>query len=930
MEATNYAYNDRGIFFDALHSVGEDTCIEQGSRTTSKYLKSKQTDPAAAAAAAMQEDASSNSRRTGVRFPQAAVKILREWYHHHQHHPYPTENEKAHLEETTGLKPHQLANWLANQRRKSKLLAKSRPRRAVSPSARPATPAIDIVGAERPWEELNPLERWQHSPPENEPAAFENIANAVASSDLPDGASTPSTSGVRRLKGSSNGSGVSGRRAASTTSAETSQASSLSAPSSAAQSNSSSHGSFGSFSSSLAGKKDRRRRKRAVPLRRTTDDKRRTFQCTFCTDTFKSKYDWTRHEKSLHLSLEKYVCAPLGPCIIDVVTGDKVCVYCNLHNPEEGHEDKHNHRACEEKGLDSRTFYRKDHLRQHLRLMHGCELAPSMDAWKFSTTEINSRCGFCAQRFSLWQDRVDHLTGHFRAGTRMVEWKGCRGLDPAIAAMVTNAMPPYLIGIESLSPNPFSATNEASMREFDDAAFQGVECESRPNTILRQRSPDDLPIKASCWEILTITLGQYANEMVTKGIVLTDAMLQSQARMILYGSDDTWNQTAADNPEWLDLFKKGHGLDMIPSRLGGQGQKVPEDLEWYSDLGVRIPFFVQLEQYNKAQNEEALKNGTGGRARKEAETSSMLQSLYQQLTNDGVLHSAEVYCPHQACEQNTVACYFVDDSQELRRRLHRWCNQSVSTANAGSLAKFVGLAKLGIPIAATNKADEDAAAARRAAKARATCLENLQWGEVDCCPFREQIDILGDRRDAFNAKQAEYAASKLKAQGCYNDGSYEDAADGSTYQPYHRAELPADRARNYATITGPWEDSGSMPAPVSTSAEPVTTTGAVMECLGPALGQELSSGRDAATLPFASPTTTGLQEYGLIVDDLTMMNSTNELMDFSALSDTTASASQLCGLTGMVHHNDSALDSFTFDEPTYDEVFEMNFDEEMI
>ncbi|QIW96712.1 hypothetical protein AMS68_002230 [Peltaster fructicola] len=915
MEATNYAVDDRGTFFDALHTVGEDAAIEQGSRTIAKYLKSKQTDQSVT-----QEDAPGSSRRNGIRFPQSAVKILREWYHAHQDHPYPSEEEKVRLEASTALKPHQIANWLANQRRKNKVLARSRPRRAISPSARSPTPAIDIVGAEKPWEELNPLERWQHSPPENEPAAFENIAEAVASSDLPDGASTPSSTGVRRRNRSSNGSGVSGRRAASTTSAETSRGSSLSAPSSAAQSNSSSHGSFGSFNSSLAGKKDRRRRKRGMPLRQPTDEKRRTFQCTFCTDTFKSKYDWTRHEKSLHLSLEKFICAPLGPCIIDTNTGDRICVYCGLHNPEEGHEDTHNHRACEEKGLESRTFYRKDHLRQHLRLMHGCELIPGMDAWKFTTTNVNSRCGFCAQRFALWQDRVDHLTVHFRAGTRMIDWKGCRGLDPAVAAMVTNAMPPYLIGIESLSPNPFSATNEGPMHVFDDQAH-AVACDAQLPA-QKQQSPEGLSPKATCWEILTIALGRYANEMVTKGIVLTDEMLQSQARLILYDSDDTWNQTAADNPEWLDLFKKGHGLDLIPSKIGGQGQKVPEDLEWYSDLGVRIPFFVQLEQYNRVQNEEALKNGTGGRARKEcrarkeAVTSDMMRSVFHQLTQEGVLHSAEVACPHETCTQNTVDCDFMDEGQKLQRQL-RWCNSSVTSLNAAPLAKFIGLAKSGVPVAATTTTCEDTAALR-AAKARAKCLENLQWGEVDCCPFREQIDILGDRRDAFNAQQAQYAARKVHSKGCL----MEDAANGDSYFPYHRAELPADRARNFATITGPWEDSGVMPQSLSTVEQPATTTGAMMEFLGPLLGQGLPFSTDIETSSMTIPTTTAMQDDILQATDFAMLDTIGDLPDCevfeSALNDQE--------LVSAPRTMEETSDRHMQDELNFDEVFNMDID----
>lgn len=118
--------------------------------------------------------------------------------------------------------------------------------------------------------------------------------------------------------------------------------------------------------------KDRRRRRR-IPTRAPKADAKdspRQFQCTFCTDRFKTKYDWQRHEKSLHLSLEKWICAPLGEVIIDKATGKRKCVYCDELDPSQEHLSNHQHSACEDKGLESRTFYRKDHLRQHLRLMH--------------------------------------------------------------------------------------------------------------------------------------------------------------------------------------------------------------------------------------------------------------------------------------------------------------------------------------------------------------------------------------------------------------------------------------------------------------------------------------------------------------------------------------------------------------------------------
>lgn len=87
-----------------------------------------------------------------------------------------------------------------------------------------------------------------------------------------------------------------------------------------------------------------------------------------------------------------------------------------------------------------------------------------METWKAEVQFINSRCGFCGMNFDKWQDRIDHLAKEFRNGASIKDWRGCRGLDAHVAALVTNAMPPYLIANESKSPFPFSATNSASMK----------------------------------------------------------------------------------------------------------------------------------------------------------------------------------------------------------------------------------------------------------------------------------------------------------------------------------------------------------------------------------------------------------------------------------------------------------------------------------
>ncbi|KAJ9640975.1 hypothetical protein H2199_005643 [Coniosporium tulheliwenetii] len=504
-EAQQPEKRQRGLL-DTLDHVPENECRELGGLTGIKSLRSL-------GHTLGTDDGDWGSRKSGVRFTLPQLKALKSWMDEHRDNPYPTEEEKEELRNRTGLKAVQISNWLANARRRNK---SKRSSRCASPSLGPSTSslnatstAIDVprdlrVGPSgKCWEVMNPLERWQVSPPENEAAPLTAIVNA----------------------------------------------------------------------------------------------------CTFCTDTFKSKYDWSRHEKSLHLSLEKWICAPLGDVITCVETGRKKCVFCDVLDPSPEHLQNHNHDACEEKGLDARTFYRKDHLRQHLRLMHGCKMTESMESWKAEVTTIDSRCGFCGQTFTKWQDRNDHLAKEFRNGAKMKDWKGCRGLPPQVAALVTSAMPPYLIGEESTSVEPFSASNPASnlaamgnhhqlVGNGDCPADSGQGSSITSPADAKLQSADSLILPnrpnqtiSTCWEILTIRLGRFAQEQLARGAPVSDDMLQREARLILYDSDDSWNQTAADNPEWLTLFKKAHGLDNSTSQNIDK-RDVLEDLGMLGDFDL--------------------------------------------------------------------------------------------------------------------------------------------------------------------------------------------------------------------------------------------------------------------------------------------------------------------------------------------------------
>ncbi|KAK3987837.1 homeobox protein 4 [Cladorrhinum sp. PSN332] len=394
--------------------------------------------------------------KAGARFSRESVKILKNWLSTHSRHPYPNEEEKELLQRQTGLNKTQITNWLANTRRRNK---NAITQRSTSPGVRQWSKPIDIPQRRgMSFEMMNPLQRWQHSPPENEPADVNAIARAIntSSSALSSGLNSPYS-----LHFTDDGSGKSICDSAITSHSANTSHSSTGSFASGYSFNS--RGSFGSAGSSLPRGRRRRRRKAppmaAVPLRQEL----KTFQCTFCTETFRTKHDWQRHEKSLHLSLERWVCSPEGPVALNAETGQMSCVFCGQADPNEAHIDSHNHLACHERSLSDRTFYRKDHLRQHLKLIHDAKfLSSSMEQWKVTTPEIRSRCGFCGIIMDTWSIRVDHLAEHFKKGKSMADWKGDWGFDTPVLNMVENSIPPYLIHDERNSPDPFEASQPST------------------------------------------------------------------------------------------------------------------------------------------------------------------------------------------------------------------------------------------------------------------------------------------------------------------------------------------------------------------------------------------------------------------------------------------------------------------------------------
>ncbi|QRD94579.1 hypothetical protein F9C07_2286660 [Aspergillus flavus] len=378
---------------------------------------------------------------------------------------------------------------------------------------------------------MDPLQRWRESPPETEAASLSAIADALRT--MSTHRAVRSSSGGRAESIASLQSGTS-RSSSSVASTRSSRSVSRRSP-----------------VPKFRGRVGKTRNDTAIQK-----SEARMFHCTFCCDTFRRKHDWTRHEKSLHLNVDQWACAPYGGSVLSS-TGRNHCAYCNLLDPTDDHLESHNHSACRS-AQEPRFFRRKDHLVQHLRGFHNLKILPTIENWKVEPPLVTSRCGFCDEKLPSWQARADHLASHFRQGLTMSDWKGDHCFEPAIAAQIKNAFPPYLLASEAKSMVPFSATDPATLDHLSQIYQRNGEIysEHQLDAINSEGDPsfDLTPTSYLRW--MTFRLGRFAQQSIANGIFPTDKMFQDESRRLVYGDKDAWEQTVADNNEWLTAFRR--------------------------------------------------------------------------------------------------------------------------------------------------------------------------------------------------------------------------------------------------------------------------------------------------------------------------------------------------------------------------------------
>lgn len=527
--------------------------------------------------------------KSGNRFSKAALQILKRWLALHSRYPYPTDQEKETLQRQTGLTKTQISNWFTNTRRKRRAQPQRDPfshsdntqSGPIDINRRPGTPAVD--------NNTNPLQRWVDSPPESEPASVTAIARAVASS----WENPPRQNSHYRSVLSDEDSGRSFGNGASASSAGTSSGSSF-----ASTHSHRSGGSFTSISNINKLRSHRRRRRRAMPERKgrtSLINPQKPYQCTFCAEAFRTRHDWQRHEKSLHLSLERWVCTPEGVRAMNPRTNQVCCVFCGMVNPDDAHLETHNYTACKVRPAEDKSFYRKDHINQHLKLVHNAQFLDwSMKSWKITTSEIRSRCGFCGMTMNSWPTRVDHLAEHFKNGSTMADWKGDWGFEASTLDMLESSIPPCEYPSGSLS-------STALISDFFHLDLIEMERTSTfPFTATS--APADSP--RSAYELIALELAYFiVNYKEETGSFPTDEEIQLEACRVIFASEASSRRCAES---WLrDLLMGDEEItreaQFAPLRHGAENRLCVLKINGKHNLFEQCPLEIQLKEFIKAK-----------------------------------------------------------------------------------------------------------------------------------------------------------------------------------------------------------------------------------------------------------------------------------------------------------------------------------------
>ncbi|KAF8853335.1 hypothetical protein BDZ45DRAFT_748644 [Acephala macrosclerotiorum] len=156
------------------------------------------------------------------------------------------------------------------------------------------------------------------------------------------------------------------------------------------------------------------------------------YQCVFqrsgqaCRFETQRRSDWVRHgESDEHFPQKRYLCILCINSHHDE-HGNPVCAYCLTSISALGNNKQH-YLQCPQARESKHTFNgsRDDHFKGHLKRHHSLPgIGAEQSTWTFSVqNDWPSECGFCGDLFLSWQERINHIAGHFREGKDVSAWR---------------------------------------------------------------------------------------------------------------------------------------------------------------------------------------------------------------------------------------------------------------------------------------------------------------------------------------------------------------------------------------------------------------------------------------------------------------------------------------------------------------------------
>jgi hypothetical protein len=329
------------------------------------------------------------------KLPLRALNQLQAWLDAHQDNPYPSAEVKRQLAQECGITEKQINTWMTNARAR----------------------------------QLNPLDTYLSSSCSDDGAHESDIASAADTPIYATGFSYLSENHAPARRAGS----VSGSSAFSAGNTRP-QPSRRGKKKNYRRNNQASISELNSPTSTVSP---------VTPVRgNATHSEQEMWQCTFCHTHLVPK-SWRRHEETQHRPKAEWTCMLYGPRLsfpsrsnsnTHTSNSSSCCAFCMLPNPPSSHYSTH-HRIteCSIRPLSERTFYRPDHLRQHVKNFHNAALFESVQSrWKRKAEEKDKgyTCGFCGVWLESWDKREGHIAGHFKEGATMEGW-----VDPEVWEM---------------------------------------------------------------------------------------------------------------------------------------------------------------------------------------------------------------------------------------------------------------------------------------------------------------------------------------------------------------------------------------------------------------------------------------------------------------------------------------------------------------